>query len=217
MSIEALVLALTAVIRPTTVGAVFAMLRARHPQRLLMGFLLAGLAVSLAVGILVVVTLQGLTSSGPLAATRPVLDIALGAGALAYAVGTWTGALPRRRVGEPSGSAMWMRRRLQDLRPSGAAMAGVLTHLPGLVYLAALNAIASSATGTADGIVQVVVYNAIWFSLPIVALVLSVHRPNVSQDLLDRTATWSRRHRRVLVTVFFGALGGYLVVTGVVG
>lgn len=216
MSIEALVLALTAVIRPTSVAAIVAMLSARHPRRLLATYLFAGLTFSLAVGILVVVSLHGLSSAGPSAAARPALDIALGAGALAYAVGTWTGVYPRRYAGESPESATGIRRRLQNLSPSGAAMAGVLTHLPGLVYLAALNAIASSATSPLNGIVQVVVYNAIWFGLPIVALVLSVYRPNVSRDLLDRTMRWSRRHRRELLTVFFGVLGGYLVVTGVV-
>jgi hypothetical protein len=215
VSIEALVLALTAVIRPTTVAAVFAMLSARHPQRLLVAYLLAGLTVSLAIGILVVVILQGLSTSGKSAVTRPVLDIVLGAGALGYAVGTGTGWLPRRHVKDSPGSATWMQRRLQNLSPSGAALAGVLTHLPGIVYLAALNAIVGSATGIVAGIAQVAVYNAIWFSLAIVALVLSVYRPGLPQDLLDHGGTWVRQRRRVIGSVFFGVLGAYLLVNGV--
>jgi hypothetical protein len=110
-----------------------------------------------------------------------------------------------------------MRRRLQDLSPRGAATAGVLTHLPGLVYLAALNAIVGSMTGTLDGVVQVAIYNAIWFSMAVIALILSLYRPSVPRDVLDELSSWTGRHRRSINVVSFGALGGYLVVAGVVG
>jgi hypothetical protein len=110
-----------------------------------------------------------------------------------------------------------MRRRLQDLSPRGAATVGLLTHLPGLVYLAALNAIVGSATGTLDGVVQVAIYNAIWFSVAVIALILSVYRPSVPRDVLDELSSWAGRHRRSIIVVFFGALGGYLAVAGVVG
>ena len=53
-----------------------------------------------------------------------------------------------------------MQRRLRHLTPPVAALAGVVTHLPGLVYLAALNAIVGSASGPANGVLQVLVYNA---------------------------------------------------------
>ncbi len=217
MSTEALVLALTGVIRPTSAAAVFAMLSTPRPQRLLVAYLVVGLGFSLAVGTLVVVLLGGLQSTRASSAVRPLLDLVLGTFALGCAVSAWIGWLPRSR---PRGSAepdSWLRRRLTDMSPSGAAVAGVLTHLPGLVYLAALNAIAAGAGGTANGVLQVVVYNGIWFSLAIVALVLSVYRPTVSREILERVISWIREHQRVITIGFFGALGGYLVVVGVLG
>jgi hypothetical protein len=217
MSTEALVLALTTVIRPTSAAAVFAMLSTPRPQRLLVAYLVAGLGFSIAVGTLVVVLLGGLQSTRASSAVRPLLDLVLGTCALGCAVSAWIGWLPRSR---PRGSAepdSWLRRRLTDMSRSGAATAGVLTHLPGLVYLAALNAIAASARGTANGVLQVVVYNGIWFSVAIGALVLSVYRPTVSQDFLERVISWTRDHQRMITTGFFGALGGYLVVVGVLG
>ena len=57
MSTEALVLALTARVRPTSAAAVFAMLSTPRPQRLLVAYLVVGLGFSLAVGTLVVVLL----------------------------------------------------------------------------------------------------------------------------------------------------------------
>jgi hypothetical protein len=217
MSMEALVLALTAVIRPTSAAAVFAILSTPRPQRLLVAYLVAGLGFSLAVGTLVVVLLGGLQSTRASSAVRPLLDLALGTCALGCAASAWIGWLPRPR---PRGSAepdTWLRRRLTDMSRSGAAVAGVLTHLPGLVYLAALNAIAAGARSTASGVLQVVVYNGIWFSLAIVALVLSVYRPTVSREFLERVVSWTREHQRVITIGFLGALGGYLVVVGVLG
>ena len=226
MSTEAVLLALTAVIRPTTAAAVFAMLSSPRSQRLLVAYLVAGLAFSVAVGTLVVVLLGGLQSTRA-SSVRPLLDLVLGICALGCAVSAWIGWLPRSRPrgpverdsveGDSAEADSWLRRRLRDLSPSGAAATGVLTHLPGLIYLAALNAIAASGSGFAGGVLQVVLYNCIWFSLAIVALVLSVYRPTVSREFLERFAAWTRAHLRVILIVSFGAVGGYLVAVGVTG
>jgi hypothetical protein len=222
VSTEAVLLALTAVIRPTSAAAVFAILSSPRPQRLLVAYLAAGLAFSVAVGTLVVVLLGGLQSTPASSTARPLLDLVLGICALGCVAGAWIGRLPRsrHRGSAERGSAerdSWLRRRLRDLSPSGAAAAGVLTHLPGLVYLAALNAIAATGNGFAGGVLQVVLYNGIWFSLAIVALVLSVYRPTVSRDFLERFVSWTREHLRVILVVSFGVVGGYLVAVGVTG
>jgi hypothetical protein len=47
--------------------------------------------------------------------------------------------------------------------------------------------------------------------------VLSVYRPTVSRDFLERVISWTHDHQRMITTGFFGALGGYLVVVGVLG
>jgi hypothetical protein len=219
VSTEALLLALSAVVRPTALAALFAILASRDPRRLLTAYLVAGLAFALAVGALVVVLLQGLNARTATTTSRPVLDLVLGLAALAYAVAAWA-RLPspwplsrhgERRPDEPT----WMQRRLQGLTVPGAAGAGVLTHLPGLTYLAALNAIVAAASDIVDGLLQVLVYDAIWFSTAIVALVLAVHRPHLARELLERLVAWVRARRRPITVLFFGALGGYLLVTGI--
>jgi hypothetical protein len=215
VSTEALVLALTTVVRPMSAAAVVAMLSTAYPRRLLVSYIVAGLAFSLAVGTVVVLLVQGLGPSTD-AGGRPLVDIVLGALALAYAAAAAFGWLPRRRVARPPGSG-WMRQRLQHLSPAAAAAAGVVTHLPGLVYLAALNAIVSGAVDAVDAVVQVVIYNAIWFSLPITALVLTHYRPALAQQRLAEVGTWTRRHQRVITIVFLVGLGGYLLVIGVLG
>ena len=131
---------------------------------------------------------------------------------LGYAAGLLSGRV-RQPAGDAGGSNLapdagsWLGRRLADLSVPRAAVAGVLTHLPGLFYIAALNAITNSTSSIADQIVQVAVYNGFWFALPTAALVLATRRPVELQDFLRRVTGWvSYREREILMTAF-GLLG----------
>jgi Sap, sulfolipid-1-addressing protein len=209
---EALVLALSSVVRPSTLAAVYAMLSGRGAQRLLIVYLVTGMTFSIVVGAVVVFVLQG-SSTGPRSVVgRSVLDIALGAAACGYAAGGW----PRQGAGPSvttSRTAAWMKHRLENLKTPGAALIGVVTHLPGLVYIAALNAIAGASVSTLDALLQVAVYNVIWYCLAIGALVLSVFRPDMARDLLEHAEVALRRHRRVILVAIVGA-GFYLIARG---
>jgi len=212
VSWEAILLALSSIVRPTTLAAVYAMASVRDRLRLLSAYLLAGLTFSLLVGIVVVVVLKGYSESGLPPFWRGVLDVALGAGLCGFAVGAAT-----RR---PSASAAtnprttWLRHRLEKMTATRAALIGVVTHLPGLVYLAALNAIVNAASTPLGAVSQVVAYNAIWYSVAIAALFVSVSHPAASTDLLNRTDKLIRRHGRAIVVTIFGVLGVYLLGKG---
>ena len=97
MSPEAFVLALTAIVRPTSTVAVVAMLSTRRPQQLLAAYVLAGLVFSIGIGTLVVVVLQGFGPASSSSAGRPLINTVLGAVALCFAVAVWIGWLPRPR------------------------------------------------------------------------------------------------------------------------
>lgn len=213
MSIQALILSLTAVIRPTGLAALFAMLSTGHSRRLLGCYVVAGMSFSVCVGVIVVFALGG--NSGPERERidRPVLNIVLGGCLLAYALGI---AVRRPRADEsaPRRPATWMKRLTANMSPPVAALTGVLTHLPGVVYLAALNAIAGTKTTPIGQGIQVLAYNAVWFSLAITALVLSAYRPSASRDLLERINTEAYRYHRPIMSGCFGLLGVYLVITG---
>jgi hypothetical protein len=98
------------------------------------------------------------------------------------------------------------------VRPS----AGVLTHLPGLFYIAALNAITNSTSSIVNQIFQVAVYNAFWFALPAAALMLATRRPVELQDCLRRATGWVARREHKILIAAFGSLGTYLIIKGVV-
>ncbi|MDF3048744.1 MAG: hypothetical protein K0R87_382 [Pseudonocardia sp.] len=221
MSTEALVLALSTVVRPTSAAAVFAMLSTARPTRLLLAYVVTGFLFSAGVGVAVVVLLGGWTGPDAPDEVRALIAVLLGALSLGYAAGLLLGQIERRVPVRPADGPTpapdsWLGRQLTDLTPARAATAGVLTHLPGLFYLAALNAITNSTANNVSRILQVASYNAIWFALPIVALVLATHRPAEVQDVLRRLTDWIRRHERPILITAFGLLGSYLVVKGVV-
>jgi hypothetical protein len=150
---------------------------------------------------------------------RAVIAFVLAAISLGYAATLLVVRVPgprRDATGAPPepGSDSWLGRRLGHLSAGSAALVGVLTHLPGVFYLAALSAIVSSTSSDADRIFQVVVYNAIWFAMPMAALAMITRRPDELRDLLLRVTSWIRRRQRGIMITAFGLLGVYLIVRG---
>jgi Sap, sulfolipid-1-addressing protein len=202
-------------------AAVYAMLSAARPARLLTAYVVAGFAFSAGVGIVLVIVLG--VSAGPQSPedVRAVIAFVLAAISLGYAAVLLIERVrgPGRDATEATpgpGSDSWLGRRLAHLSASSAALAGILTHLPGVFYLAALSAIISSTSSDANRIFQVIVYNAIWFAMPMTALGLATRRPVELQDLLLRVTKWIWRRQREIMITAFGLLGVYLIVRGVV-
>ena len=61
------------------------------------------------------------------------------------------------------------------------------------------------------------IYNALWFALPLGALVLVLRSPATATAFLDRLTAWARRNEQRLIVALFGVLGLYLTVKGVAG
>jgi hypothetical protein len=207
---EALVLAVAGVLRPTALAAVWAMLIGTHPLRLLSAYLLAGLAFSLTTGIAVVVLLGDTLSPRSPSPARGLVEVALGVASLLAAVAAGAGWLPRRRP-----SADESPRGPRRLSTAGAAVAGVLTHLPGVFYLAALSAIVTTSARGSGEVVQVVVYNVVWYAPAIAALALCLLGAAPSAARLDGIVARGRRFETQILVVGFGALGVWLVATGI--
>ena len=218
MSVEALILAAASAVRPSTsLAAVYALLSSPSPRVPLAAFVAAGLTFSVAIGILVVTVLHGVDLPGGPSERTAVVDILAGTARLGFAVGVGSGRM--RRPGErrtPGGE----RRNVTMLRrpsPRVAAVAGVATHVPGLFYLVALNAIASGQPRTGQAIVEVLAYNAIWFSVPIAAFVLLGRPGSETLARVTRVNDWARRHEQALLVAIFATVGAYLAVKGVAG
>ena len=222
MSVEALVLGLFSGLRPgTSLAAVLALLRTPRPQRVLLFFTVAGFASSWAIGLVVIGVFHGADVAVGESTFTAVLDLAFGAAALGFAAGLQRGWVQpgRRRTSSPSEPAAASRfgRRLRDPSVGVAAAAGVGTHVPGLVYLVALNAIAAGRPAPLDAAVQVAIYDALWFLIPIASLAMAVVRPSAAVAYLDAATAWVRRHEHTIVVSGSFVLGAYLVLRGAAG
>lgn len=219
MILEVLVLGLFSGLRPgTSLAAVLTLLKTSQPQRPLLFFIAAGFASSWAIGLLVVAVFNGANVAFGGSTFTAVLDVAFGAAALGFAAGLQRGWVqPRRpRNSSPSvtGTASRLGRRLRNPSAGVAAVAGVGTHLPGLIYLVALNAIASERPGVVDAAVRVAIYDALWFLVPLASLVLVVVRPGAAVAYLEAGTAWVRRHEHAVLVAGSLVLGGYLVAKG---
>jgi hypothetical protein len=222
MSLEALALGLLSGLRPgTSLAALLVLLKTPEPRRPLLFFTAAGFASSWLIGVLVVWAFHGANVALGGSTFTDVLDVAFGAAALGFAAGLQRGWVqPMRRRGSDSsetGRSSRLRRQLRDPSVRVAAAAGVGTHLPGLIYLVALNAIASGKPAVVDAGLQVAIYNALWFAVPLASLVLVVLRPGAALVYLEAATGWGVRHEHALLVWGSLALGGYLVVKGTVG
>jgi Sap, sulfolipid-1-addressing protein len=210
VSTEALALALVSIVRPTTAAAVWAMLMARRPRRLLTTYLLAGMAVSLTIGIAAVLLADGVPALRVSRSTHGILVVALGVVALLLSVAAGLGLMHRFRPAAPASA-----QRQRTLSPAGAATAGVVTHLPGVFYLAALGAIAGTGAAVTGAVLQVVVYNLVWFSPAIVALGACLFGPIPPADRLAGAVRWGQAHEDAIVAVSLAVVGVWLVAKGV--
>jgi hypothetical protein len=146
---------------------------------------------------------------------KGVAEIVGGVAALIFGFVVLTGRVRRHPADDVPGSqGAWLERLERRLTIRTAAIAGPLTHLPGLFYLVALNLIVAHNPRIPGGLVAVLIYDVIWFALPIIALALCVVRPAAASGAVASVARWaSERSRAVLLVTSFG-VGAALVVRG---
>src|SRR4051812_24591359 len=215
---EVIVLGLISALRPaTSQAAVFALLRAPAAARTLLVFAAAGLTVSMLVGLIGVGALNGAGGVFGHSTVADVFNLLAGVAALGFAVGIQRGGLENRSPRSPGRATSAIAVRLRRPSLKTAATAGVATHVPGLIYLVALNAIAAEDPGPAAAFAQVAIYNLLWFAIPLGALALVLRSPATATAYLDRLTGWARRHESRLLLAVFSVLGIYLVAKGLIG
>lgn len=218
MSPEAVIIALASAVRPSTsLAAVYALLSTTRPRVLLAAFAASGFAVSTGIGVLVVAVLHGIELPGGESRFSDIVNVVAGVAALGFAHGVRVGGMDRVRRRRTREEPSWVSRTLRGPSVGVAAAAGVATHVPGLFYLVALNAIAAGEPGFAEAVVEVLIYNAIWFSVPFAAIVFARRRPEHAHDLIERLNGWMRRHDQAILALVFAAVGVFLVVKGTAG
>ena len=175
-------LALWAAIYPMLLACVTVMLLLPRPERLLVGFWLGAMTMSVTCGLLVVFALGG--SSGATTTTKhtisPITEIVLGAILLLLALVFFSGRNARynarverhheKQANKPPSKAM---RLLQRGTPRTTFVIGaIIVGVPGVSYLAAMDLLAHQQVSNLTKVLIVLVWNVIQFVLleiPIVA------------------------------------------------
>jgi hypothetical protein len=217
MNLDVIVLALASAPRPAGIAALYALLSASPPRRVLVGYLVAGLTFSVAIGVLVVAIFYGARIDYRGTDVYSAIELVGGVAALGFAAAVGTGRRqpPARDEGSGEGSAII--RRLRNPSVTTALVAGVVTHAPGLFYLVALNAIVAEGRSLVVGVLEVLLFNAIWFGAAIASVVIFLLRPGVAHRALARVNGWARRNARSITVLVFAVAGAYLAIRGVTG
>jgi len=213
--VEMFVLALACAVRPTSLAAVYALVSHDARRRLMWAYVIAGLAFTVGFGAIVVGLTHGIHMHSGSSKTKAIADLVGGIVALGFGVGLATGRISRRRTDDAPQTDGRMKAALdRRLTLRTAALAGPATHIPGLFYLIALNVIVAHNARVPRGTLAVVTYNAVWFALPILALVICIMNPAAARDAVGSVEKWAREHSRALLLCVSFIVGAALVVRG---
>lgn len=217
MTVQIVLLALASGLRPPSFVAVYTLVRDRSPSRLMTAYVAAGLAFTFAVGLVLLLVFNGIDVRAGTNRTRAIAEIAAGVLALGLGTAVAFGRAPFWRSADASGGANRLRSGLQrrQITTRTAALAGAVTHIPGLLYLLALELIISQEPGVARGVVQVVIYNAVWFALPILALAICIVDPAAAREGLQMLDRWVSAHAKTIVIILAFGVGSWLLIDGV--
>jgi hypothetical protein len=222
---EILLLSLLAALNPTLLAATTVLLLLPHPGRLMLGYWLGAMLMSLTLGLIIVFALEG---SSVVSTTKNTVSPAAN---LALAVLMWilAGVLATgggKRVEE--GRRRRKEKRQADKEPpkwqqqlsKGTArttfVVGALLSLPGATYLAALANLSKLDYATAVTVLVVILFNLIQLLLievPIVALKVA---PDQTPILIGRAKAYVRIHGREYGVWALVVLGVLFAIKGLV-
>ena len=217
MPIEVVILAIASAVRPSTsLAATYVLLSLPRARALLLAFVVAGFVISSAIGVLVVVGLDGINPPARDSRFAALVNVIAGVASIAFALGVRSRSVHRPSRLERSGrERAWATRIRRRPTLKAAATLGVATHIPGLFYVAALNSIAATTPSLSEAVAGVLAYNAIWFCVPIAALGV-VDRPSENiRKTIQRANEWASRREQMLVAAVFATVGVLLLVKGV--
>ena len=216
MTAEVFLLALLSTVRPTSMAATYALVSSPEPRRLMIAYVLAGLSFTVAFGLLVIWAFSGLDLNAGTSRTKSYAELAGGILLFAIAFGVQTGRITRERSSDaPRAPGRWDKLRERRMTPRLAALAGPATHIPGLFYLVALNIIVAAEPKVATGLVEVLIFNVIWFAIPITTLVICIVDPPAARSAVGAIDGWAKRNARVILLTIAYGVGAALLVRGI--
>jgi hypothetical protein len=217
MTFEIVLLALVNAIRPTSLAAVYALLSAKAPRRLMTVYVTSGLVFTTAFGLLVIWAFRGVNVHHHTGRALAIAEIIFGVIAVLFALAVLAGRGGGKHaddvpdIGTANRWAELLERRLTFRT---ALVAGPVTHIPGLFYLLALNVVVANHPSSVVGLVEVLIYNVIWFAIPILALVVCVFNPDIARKAVGVIQSEARKRSRAIVLAVSFGVGVALIIRG---
>jgi hypothetical protein len=222
---QVLLFSVTAMANPTLIAVSTVMLLLPSPKKLMLGYLIGALAISITLGIVIVFAERdaGLVKAGK-HSINPAIDLTVAAILLliALVVGTNRDVPVRERrqrrkeeKAKPKEPPRWQRTLNKGDWKLTIVVGAVLT-LPGASYLAALTHVAKLNYGNTETVLLVLLVNLIMLALLEVPLVCFVVAPDWTPDAIDRAKAWLRRDGRRIVVIGCAAIGSLLVLRAVI-
>jgi hypothetical protein len=217
---ELLLLAIASAFWPVLVVVVIVSLRAGHPVRLLVSFLVGGLLTTVTVGLVILYVLEGSSLGGrPKHAFEPWVKVTVGALAVVAAVVLWK-RLPQREAlpaPKPVPAAPGRLERMLDRGAPLAFVAGIAFNVvPGVFPLVAIAEISTRNLDIVASAGLLLAFYVIMFALIEVPLVSYVVAPEWTGRETERFNAALDRNGRKLAIGALGVFGAYLLVKGAV-
>jgi hypothetical protein len=222
---QILLLSLLAALNPTLLAATTVMLLLPHPGRLMLGYWLGGMLVSVTLGLVIVFALEGSTAVNTTKNTlSPAANFAL-AGLMWIMAGVLaTGRDQRVRSARKSRKATadgekeppkWQQRLGKGTARTTFVVGGLLS-LPGATYLVALNHLSKLNYPAAVTVLVVILFNLIQMLLIEVPMVALKVAPSRTPVLIENAKDWARIHGRGLATWALVILGLLFAIRGLI-
>lgn len=224
---EVVLLSLTSAFNPTLIAVTTLMLLLPNPKRLMLGYWLGAMLMSITLGLLIVHTLKG---SGVVSTTKstlsPLADIVIGGLTLIIARTLATGRDKRYRERraekkkekhtEDKDPPRWQRA-LSGGSARTTFVVGALLTLPGASYLAGLDRLSKLGYSTAATVLVVLAFNLVMLALLEVPMIAFAVAPERAPAALDRAKAWAGAHGRRYAVHGLEIIGALLIIKGVVG
>jgi hypothetical protein len=220
-----LLLAIWAAIYPTLLAAVTVMLLLPRPERLMLGYWLGAMAMSITCGLIIVLALGG--SSGATTTTRhtisPIVEITLGVIFLLLALVFFSGRnqrfdarVERRHEGRAKKPPSKMMQRLQRGSPRTTFVVGAVLTTPGVTYLTAMDLLAHKDTSTFGTVLAVLAFNLVMLLLLEIPILSYAFWPDGTAGAVAGFKNWLTRDEARIAYWCAVIAGAALLAIGVV-
>lgn len=192
-----------------------------RPAQQLLAYLIGGMGLSIIFGLLIVLALHGSNLLHFSASTRGVIELVAAALLLSVVVAVlagrkvqWRPRRTRHAAADRPGKQSLHDRALGNDSVWIAWAAGALYSVPGAYYLAGLALLAKLNKPAITDVFALIGFNLIMFTLIELPLIGFVLAPDRTRTLTGKLHAWMTRHRRVLIASLTGAIGTYLLISG---